>query len=274
MGSAREKKKQHLITWDRVCLPKREGGLGIRKTSDMNKALLAKVGWRVMHGQATLWVRVVRSKYKVGDIHDHNWTVAKSTWSSTWQIVGVGIREVIHQGQSWVIGDGKEINFWMDKWLLERPLTKLVIRELPEGVAHMKARELWFDGRGWNFPCILPYVMDTRRLELSAVVVDSVTRAKDRLSSGETPYGKFTVKSAYTLLTRDERLRKEMGQFFQRLWRVMVSERVRVFLWLIGNQAIMTNHERYRRHLGIQRFSKYARVEWSLLYMFFEISQR
>lgn len=43
-GSTTEKRKQHLVAWKRVCLPKGEGGLGIRSARDMNKALIAKVG--------------------------------------------------------------------------------------------------------------------------------------------------------------------------------------------------------------------------------------
>lgn len=44
-GSSPEKKKQHLIAWDKVCLPKADGGLGIRLSKPMNQELLAKVGW-------------------------------------------------------------------------------------------------------------------------------------------------------------------------------------------------------------------------------------
>lgn len=69
-GSTSEKRKQHLVAWKKVCLPKCEGGLGIRASKEMNKALIAKVGWRLLHDQVSLWARVVPSKYKVGDIHD------------------------------------------------------------------------------------------------------------------------------------------------------------------------------------------------------------
>lgn len=69
-GSTMEKRKQHLVSWKRVCIPKKEGGLGIRMAADMNKALIAKVGWRLLNDQVSLWSRVIRSKYKVGEIHD------------------------------------------------------------------------------------------------------------------------------------------------------------------------------------------------------------
>lgn len=66
-----------------MCKPKAEGGLGIRKSREMNKALLAKVGWRLLSDDTSLWARVVRKKYKVGDVHDYTWVVPKGSWSST-----------------------------------------------------------------------------------------------------------------------------------------------------------------------------------------------
>lgn len=59
---------------------------------------------------------------------------------------------------------------------------------------------------------------------------------------------RFTVKSAY-LLTRNYSPRQGMRKFFGRVWTVVAPERVRVFLWLVVNQAIMMNMERFRRHL-------------------------
>lgn len=112
-----EKRKQHLVSWKRVCLPKKEGGLGIRMAADMNKALIAKVGWRLLNDRVSLWSRVIRSKYKVGEIHDPRWLVAKGNWSSTMRSIGVGLREVVMRGISWVIGDGRQIRFWTDKWV-------------------------------------------------------------------------------------------------------------------------------------------------------------
>lgn len=64
-GSTSEKKKQHLLSWDRICRPKFEGGLGIRKAFDMNTTLIAEIGWRLLSDTGSLWARVVRCKYKL-----------------------------------------------------------------------------------------------------------------------------------------------------------------------------------------------------------------
>lgn len=191
----------------------------------------------------------MRSKYKVGDIHDSSWTKVKSNWSSTWRSVGIGLREVIHMGQGWVLGDGRQIKFWKDRWLGKRPLMEMVTGDLPTGYEDLTARELWSVGVGWDLSKIVPFITENQRLELATVVVDSVTGAKDRLAWNENMDGKFTVKSAYKMLTVSDTPRQNMESFYKRVRKLAAPERVRVFLWLVGNQVLMTNTERYRRHL-------------------------
>lgn len=41
-GSSDEGRKLHGVKWDQVCAPRNMGGLGIRKISEMNVALLGK----------------------------------------------------------------------------------------------------------------------------------------------------------------------------------------------------------------------------------------
>ncbi|CAA7040260.1 unnamed protein product [Microthlaspi erraticum] len=249
-GSTAEKRKQHLIGWERLCQPKAEGGLGIRKSNLMNKALLAKVGWRVMHDFSSLWARVIRSKYKVGDIHDGSWLVSKGTWSSTWRSVALAIKDVVIPGHSWVMGDGQSINFWTDKWLMGSALCDLTMAEIPLEALHLKAGNLWSNGIGWDLQRIIPYTSEETRLEMAAVVVNLNAGRSDTISWGETADGRFTVSSAYRLLSRDEYFKPNMSNFFRRVWRIRAPERVRVFLWLVSNYGIMTNQERLRRHMS------------------------
>lgn len=249
-GGTEEQRKPHLIAWNRVCLPKVKGGLGIRSSKDMNKALLGKVGWRLLHDKQSLWATVLRHKYKVGEIDNPDWLVVKSSWSSTWRSVGMGLREVVLPGTGWVLGNGRKIKFWKDKWLGDKPLLDLVTTMVPMGEMEMHAQDMWRDGVGWDLSRIEPYVPQTVRLRLMSVVVDRVTGASDRMSWSESSDGMFTVRSAYQMLTRDEEERQNMEKFFTRVWMLLVPERVRVFLWLATHQVLMTNVERRRRHLS------------------------
>lgn len=243
-------KGQHLVSWDKICKPKMEGGLGIRVSRDMNKALIAKVGWRLLHDTESLWASVLRSKYSVGSIHDLSWMRARKNGSSTWRSVALGLREVVYPGHSWVIRNGREIKFWTDRWLSNQPIQIAVVGDLPDGHEEVTAREMWIVGEGWDFNRIGPHVTEEMRLELAAVVVNTVNDNADQLAWGLTNNGEFTVKSAYELITRDDTPRPNMEDLLKSMWRVVAPERVRVFLWLLGHQAIMTNAERYRRHLS------------------------
>lgn len=121
-GSTAERRKQHLLPWSKVCLPKGEGGLGIRSALNMNKSLIAKVGWRVLKDEKSLWAQVVRHKYKVGVFHDLSCLRVKSNCSVVWRSIVTGLKEVVLPGQSWVAGDGRSIRFWTDKWLTNSSL--------------------------------------------------------------------------------------------------------------------------------------------------------
>lgn len=58
------------------------------------------------------------------------------------------------------------------------------------------------------------------------------------------------VRSTYSFLSLDTAPKHSLGSFFDRIWRVVVPKRVRVFLWSGVNHLIMTNVERHIRHLG------------------------
>ncbi|CAA7016119.1 unnamed protein product [Microthlaspi erraticum] len=215
----------------------------------MNVAMIAKVGWRLLQDHTSLWARVIRSKYKIGVVSERHWMLPKSHWSSTWRSIMVGLRDVLKLGQGWIIGDGSDIRFWTDKWVSDKPLLNLEALVPPGNYEGVTARDLWQDGVGWLWDRIVPFVSENSRLELMSVVVDTVTGTKDQLSWRPSPSGKFSVKSAYALVTRNDAPRVNMEEFFRRIWKVEEPERVRFFLWLAGTQSVMTNLERKRRHL-------------------------
>ncbi|OMO92659.1 reverse transcriptase [Corchorus olitorius] len=44
-----DRSQGHLVSWDRICRPKGNGGLGLRKARISNLALLAKIGWKLQY---------------------------------------------------------------------------------------------------------------------------------------------------------------------------------------------------------------------------------
>ncbi|KAJ0615172.1 putative RNA-directed DNA polymerase [Helianthus annuus] len=52
------------VAWSDVCLPKNEGGLGIRNVGDVNKALMTNHIWSIISHRDSLWVQWIYS-YKL-----------------------------------------------------------------------------------------------------------------------------------------------------------------------------------------------------------------
>lgn len=62
-GSTNEKRRLHLVGWEKVIRPKEEGGLGIQLARAKNIALLAKLNWHMYHEKEALWARLLLAKY-------------------------------------------------------------------------------------------------------------------------------------------------------------------------------------------------------------------
>lgn len=54
MGDIEEKKHVHTIRWDKITLPKKIRGLGLRNLVDMNKVFILKLCWKLKNGDKAL----------------------------------------------------------------------------------------------------------------------------------------------------------------------------------------------------------------------------
>lgn len=66
-GGSQDIKRPHLLSWDKVCCPKKYGGLSLRKARDINVAMLMKIGWGIINNKDSLWMQILWSKYSCGD---------------------------------------------------------------------------------------------------------------------------------------------------------------------------------------------------------------
>jgi hypothetical protein len=61
----KKKTKHNLIpmSLSRIYTPKSIGGLGMSSMATQNKALLAKLGWKLMKGEDLHWTNALKNKY-------------------------------------------------------------------------------------------------------------------------------------------------------------------------------------------------------------------
>jgi hypothetical protein len=78
------KRKYHLVSWQEICKPKDQGGLGVMNTKLMNQAVMLKWIWRILSGENEnlLWLKLLRAKYRYNNFFFSNPTGGSPFWHS------------------------------------------------------------------------------------------------------------------------------------------------------------------------------------------------
>ncbi|RZB68504.1 putative ribonuclease H protein [Glycine soja] len=118
-GGSQELKKISWVKWDVICLPKEDGGLGIKDISKFNAALMGRRIWALSSNQNQLWARILTSKYggwsNLSNGRDKVWH--SQWWSDLQKLNQQPEFSSIHQQMVWKVRGGDKIKFWKDKWL-------------------------------------------------------------------------------------------------------------------------------------------------------------
>ena len=118
---AADQKKIDRVRWDKVCLPKEEGGLGVKDITSFNISLLGKWKWDLVQNQGETWTKILESKYGGWRNLD---AVPRASLESLWWRELKTINQITHQGQQlgrstlWKVRRGDKIKFWEDRWLI------------------------------------------------------------------------------------------------------------------------------------------------------------
>ncbi|XP_071739942.1 uncharacterized mitochondrial protein AtMg00310-like [Rutidosis leptorrhynchoides] len=111
------------VKWDDVCLPKEEGGLGIKRLNYWNTVLMESHLWRVITNKESLWVRWIH-EHKL--VESNIWVVtvsANSFWM--WRKL-LQIRSLVRDFFIFRIGDGRQAFTWLDIWYVSGPLPNVI----------------------------------------------------------------------------------------------------------------------------------------------------
>ncbi|KAK6144534.1 hypothetical protein DH2020_021354 [Rehmannia glutinosa] len=113
-GDDTAKKAIHWRSWNKLCLNKGLGGLGLRHLKAFNLALLCKQAWQILTCLSTLLSRIFKAKYfPRGDIFSAQ-LGHRPSWS--WRSIFDSIKS-LKLGCRKFIRSGSTTNIWEDPWV-------------------------------------------------------------------------------------------------------------------------------------------------------------
>lgn len=146
-----ENSKSAKVAWSTVCLPKKEGGLGLRRYVTWNTTLCLRLIWLLISKSGSLWV----AWHKHHHIRNESfWSIQRNNRNSwNWNSL-LDLRPLDENFIKCSVGTGKDASFWHDNWTPFVPLIKYIGEDGPRSYCvpiESKLADVC-DHTGWNLP--------------------------------------------------------------------------------------------------------------------------
>ncbi|KAL9686221.1 hypothetical protein QQ045_023676 [Rhodiola kirilowii] len=202
--------RHHWVSWEKICRPKEEGGLGIRRLEDVKKCLLTKLAWRFLQNQ-TIWAKFARKKYLHTSYSSAIWTAIKPYVIK------------LKEESRWNIGRGDILLSHFCEW---------GDIKLPKVASSWTIKEVITQGE----------IRTSCNSFLSAEIctlIDSIqlNDTPDTLKWKYTEDGNFSNKVCYDKI-RDHWPKEKL---FKHTWRSWIPPKISIFLWRLWHQALPTD---------------------------------
>jgi hypothetical protein len=245
-GDREDKRRAHLVGWETITQPKESGGLGLRNLTLFNEACLMKMGWSLMIGENSLWGQVLVGKYGRGEWNQGRISTTPND-SSLWKAIAKSWPK-LEQHRCWAVGDGQKVSLWDDVWLNENQRLSDFDIVIPTNARNWKLKDIVDDIGNWRFDMINNIVPDNIIQRMYAIVSPNTDNGIDMLVWPGNRMGEFTVSSAYSMLVNNQMDGNTTR--WKRIWKLGVIERIRVFVWQIAHDRLLTKHKLARWQLG------------------------
>jgi hypothetical protein len=232
-----------LPSWDEICKPIREGGLGVRNLHIMNLALIASSAWRIIKEPNSLLAAVLKAKYfPHTSIWRTNTNLPKSAfWSSVLKVLPLMQSSIYLQ-----IAKGNS-SIWSSPWCPDWQNIYDHLLTQPGSACPAIVKDLWHhDTKQWDEQKIASHFDNDFRnkvLQISIVNADF----DDEVCWVHTSNAQCTTKSAYKcfLQVTGSNSRELISAQEKRIWwevwtNKKLAPRVKTFAWRLIKRALAT----------------------------------
>ncbi|XP_048502850.1 uncharacterized protein LOC125498647 [Beta vulgaris subsp. vulgaris] len=241
-SKAPDSRSPSLFGWDRICTPKKFGGLGFRKAAVNNAALQMKLLWKIVKSPANLWVDLVSKKYLRGSSLFNYSPSASCSWQ--WRKL-MSLRTVFKQGLRWIVNRGDSVSFWNDNWVFHYPIS--AICDPPMAFENLKVNDVIDEHRQWDKTRLLTLVSAHVVQSILSIFLPSL-EGMHSLVWGLSPDGEYSVKTG-ALLVQGIALRPPLPTPFSWIWKMRVPPKVKNFLWKVCQDGLPTKDQLQTSHV-------------------------
>jgi len=224
------KDKSHnlsLKSWNSLCLPKDQDGLGFRLINDVNISLISKLGWKLLVDHDCLWVSLFKNKYfKYGNLLTSPLPMGSFIWNGIKSIV-----PFLKFGACYIPHLLSSLAIWFSPWVPTLPNFRPVPRvESLQANFPLAILDLLSSTTGtWNLP-LLEFLFDQSSVyEILKIKIRSTNEALLWTPSTDV----FSTKSVHRFFTsqRTSITSPLQQSSWKLLWKLKLKHRLRLFLW-------------------------------------------
>ncbi|CAN1764879.1 Uncharacterized mitochondrial protein AtMg00310 [Linum perenne] len=255
-GKVDDRKKMHWVSWEKLCLPKEKGGLGFKDLQTFNHALLAKQTWRILQNPDLLLAKIYKARYFPNSSLMQAGKGANPSWG--WRGILKG-REIIKVGHRWQVGDGMQINPFLDQWIPTFPPTPIL--SMKESILDIPFSVAGFINNGkWNHNKLNSIFSDDSIDKILSIPIPR-RQVMDKIIWQFAPSGEYSVHSGYEVA---KEVLAEPPQFeptdvvdtkvWKAIWKIEIQPKFHFFLWRILHRSLPVRAELFYRGLQIPTF--------------------
>ena len=228
------------IAWSDICIPKKEGGLGIKDLSLWNKALMIRHIWNLVYGTNNLWTSWINAYHLKGS---SLWEVkAPHTCSWNWRKL-LHLRPLVRPLFQHIIGSGLKTSLWFDNWHPDGPIrSKWSSRVIYDSGLPINAKvNAIVRGDNWRWPVAMS--IDLAEIKSRMPSYNPNSLLDDIIRWLPSPNGIYSAASAMESL----RTHHSLVPWFNIVWFPQNIPRMGFILWLAikGRLSTLDRVQRY-----------------------------
>lgn len=183
-----DQRKLVTVSWKNICLPKQNGGLGIRDLQQLNDTALLKSLWNILTKNSASSI-FLKQRFKITPTSYSLHYAKSSIWPGLKKM-----HPLLAQGCRWLVGKGDKIHFWKDKWL-SSPITQILNIQDKDLPLSTKVADL-IHNNSWRLPPLFKHHFPHISAQIEAVTLP-LNLAADRLIWENSSDGDLTFSASY-----------------------------------------------------------------------------